>query len=102
MTLGWFRLHDSKLPTPKINERHDFSYFLFRAALGAFGVFLIIGIDLDDHILIMLGGVCLGLVLIASYCLHRSSRSRSDRKSYGTSRVLDQGERFLKRFNRPL
>ena len=83
-------------------DKHDFSYVLFSAASGAFGVFLIAGIALKDRILIMFGGVCLGLVLIASYCLHRSSRSRSDRKSYGTSRVLDQGERFLKRFNRPL
>jgi hypothetical protein len=102
MTLGWLRFHDSKLPPPRMNARHDFSYVLFRAALGAFGVFLIIGIDLDDHILIMLGGVCLGLVLIASYCLDRSSRSRSERKGYGTWRVFDQGERFLKRFNRLL
>jgi hypothetical protein len=62
MTLGWLRFHDSKLPPPRMNARHDFSYVLFRAALGAFGVFLIIGIDLDDHILIMLGGVCMGLV----------------------------------------
>lgn len=47
-------------------DKHDFSYVLFRAALGALGVFLITGIALEDRILIMLGGVCLGLALVAS------------------------------------
>jgi hypothetical protein len=53
-------------------DKHDFSYVLFRAALGAFGVFLITGIGLKDRILIMLGGVCLGLALVASiiYMIH--------------------------------
>jgi hypothetical protein len=52
--------------------KHDFSYVLFSAALGALGVFLIAGIALQDRILIMFGGVCLGLALIASiaYMIH--------------------------------
>ena len=53
-------------------DKHDFSYVLFRAALGAFGVFMVAGIALDDHILITFGGVCLGLALVASiiYMIH--------------------------------
>jgi hypothetical protein len=47
-------------------DKHDFSYVLFSAALGAFGVFLIAAMVLEDRILIMFAGVCLGLVLIAS------------------------------------
>ena len=51
-------------------DKHDFSYVLFTAASGAFGVFLIAGIALEDRILIMFGD--LGLVLIASvvYMIH--------------------------------
>jgi hypothetical protein len=79
MTLAWLRLHHSKLPTPKIKGKHDFSYVLFRAALGAFGVLLIIGIDLDDH-MIMLGGACLGLVLIASIVYRISFRDSAPRR----------------------
>jgi hypothetical protein len=53
-------------------DKHDFSYVLFSAALGAFGVFLIAGIALQDRVLFMFGGVCLGLALIASivYLIH--------------------------------
>jgi hypothetical protein len=53
-------------------DKHDFSYVLFSAALGAFGVFLIAGIALKDRTLIMFGAVCLGLVSIASivYVIH--------------------------------
>jgi hypothetical protein len=47
-------------------DKHDFSYVLFSAASGALGVFLVAGIALEDHILIMFAGVCLGLALIAS------------------------------------
>jgi hypothetical protein len=53
-------------------DKHDFSYVLFSAALGALGVFLIAGIALKDRILIIFGGVCLVLALIASlvYMIH--------------------------------
>jgi hypothetical protein len=53
-------------------DKHDFSYVLFSAALGAFGVFLVAGLALEDRILIMFAGVCLGLALIASiiYMIH--------------------------------
>jgi hypothetical protein len=53
-------------------DKHDFSYVLFRAGFGAFGVFLVAGIALKDRILILFGGICLGLVLIASiiYIVH--------------------------------
>jgi hypothetical protein len=53
-------------------DKHDFSYVLFSAAVGAFGVFLITGTALEDSILIMFGGVCLGLALVASivYMIH--------------------------------
>ena len=37
-------------------DKHDFSYVLFSAALGAFGVFLITGIALKDRILMIFGG----------------------------------------------
>jgi hypothetical protein len=40
-------------------DKHDFSYVLFSAALGAFGVFLMAGIALKDRILILFSGVCL-------------------------------------------
>jgi hypothetical protein len=46
-------------------DKHDFSKVLFSAALGAFGVFLIAGIALKDRILVMFGGICLALALIA-------------------------------------
>ncbi len=57
---------------PKQMDKHDFSYVLFSAALGALGVFLIAGLALKDRILIIFGGVCLGLALIASivYMIH--------------------------------
>ena len=53
-------------------DKHDFSYVLFSAAIGALGVFLIAGIVLNDRILIMFGGICLGLALFASitYMIH--------------------------------
>ena len=53
-------------------DKHDFSYVLFSAALGALGVFLTAGIALKDGILIIFGGVCLALALIASivYMIH--------------------------------
>jgi hypothetical protein len=106
MTLGWLRFHHSKLPTPKIKGKHDFSYVLFRAALGAFGVLLIIGIDLDDHI-IMLGGACLGLVLIASivYRIHFATQHLDEgrpKKMRHVAAAFDEAERFLKGFNRLL
>jgi hypothetical protein len=47
-------------------DKHDFSYVLFSAAMGALGVFLVAGIALSDRILIMFGGVCFGLALVAS------------------------------------
>jgi hypothetical protein len=47
-------------------DKHDFSYVLFSAAMGALGVFLVAGIALRDRILIMFGGVCFGLALVAS------------------------------------
>jgi hypothetical protein len=53
-------------------DKHDFSYVLFSAASGALGVFLVAGIALEDRILIMFAGICLGLALIASivYMIH--------------------------------
>ena len=53
-------------------DKHDFSYVLFSAALGASGVFLLVGIALKDRVLILFGGVCLGLALVASiiYVIH--------------------------------
>jgi hypothetical protein len=53
-------------------DKHDFSYVLFSAASGALGVFLVAGIALEDRILIMFAGVCLGLALIAAivYMIH--------------------------------
>jgi hypothetical protein len=53
-------------------DKHDSSYVLFSAALGALGVFLIAGIALKDCILIIFAGVCLALALIASivYMIH--------------------------------
>ena len=53
-------------------DKHDLSYVLFSAALGAFVVFLISGIALEDRILIVFGGICLGLAFIASilYVIH--------------------------------
>ena len=53
-------------------DKHDFGHVLFSAASGAFAVFLIAGIALKDRILILFGGVCLGLALIASiiYMVH--------------------------------
>jgi predicted membrane channel-forming protein YqfA (hemolysin III family) len=53
-------------------DKHDFSYVLFSAALGAFGVFLIAAMVLEDRILMIIGGVCLGLMLVASivYMIH--------------------------------
>jgi hypothetical protein len=47
-------------------DKHDFSYVLFSAASGALGVFLVAGIALEDRILIMFAGVCVGLALIAA------------------------------------
>jgi hypothetical protein len=46
-------------------DKHDFSFVLFRAALGAFGVFLIAGIALEDQVLFIFSGVCIGSALIA-------------------------------------
>ena len=53
-------------------DKHDFSYVLFSAALGALGVFLIAGLALEDRVLLIFSGLCLGLALIASinYVLH--------------------------------
>ena len=53
-------------------DKHDFSYVLCSAASGGLGVFLVAGIALEDRILIMFAGVCLGLALIASivYMIH--------------------------------
>jgi hypothetical protein len=53
-------------------DKHDFSYVLFSAASGALGVFLIAGLALEDRVLLIFSGVCLGLALIASivYGLH--------------------------------
>ena len=56
----------------KTVDKHDFPYVLFNAALGASGVFLIAGIALEDRVLLVFSGLCLGLVLIASiiYMVH--------------------------------
>ena len=53
-------------------DKHDFSYVLFTAALGALGVFLIAGLALEDQVLLIFSGLCLGLALIASivYAVH--------------------------------
>jgi hypothetical protein len=53
-------------------DKHDFSYVLFSAALGALGVFLIAGLALEDRVLLIFSGLCLGLALIASivYMIH--------------------------------
>ena len=53
-------------------DKHDFSYVLFTAAFGAFGVFLIVGLALEDRVLLIFSGLCLGLALIASivYMIH--------------------------------
>jgi hypothetical protein len=53
-------------------DKHDLNYVLFNAAVGAMGLFLIAGIALNDRILILFGGVCLGLALIVSilYMIH--------------------------------
>lgn len=53
-------------------DKNDLSYVLFSGALGALGVFLIAGIALNDRILIIFGGVCLALALLASilYMIH--------------------------------
>ncbi len=56
-------------------DKHDFSYVLFTAALGALGVFLIAGLALEDRVLLIFSGLCLGLALIASivYAVHLAS-----------------------------
>jgi hypothetical protein len=56
-------------------DKHDFSYVLFSAALGALGVFLIAGLALEDRVLLIFSSLCLGLVLIASivYAVHLAS-----------------------------
>jgi hypothetical protein len=56
----------------RIMDKHDFSYLLFTAALGALGVFLIAGLALEDRVLLIFSGLCLGLALIASivHALH--------------------------------
>ena len=53
-------------------DKHDLPYVLFNAALGALGVFLVAGIALEDRVLLVFSGLCLGLVLIASivYMVH--------------------------------
>jgi hypothetical protein len=53
-------------------DKHDLPYVLFNAALGALGVFLVAGIALEDRVLLVFSGVCLGLALIASiiYMIH--------------------------------
>jgi hypothetical protein len=53
-------------------DKHDFSYVLFSAALGALVVFLIAGLALEDRVLLIFSGLCLGLGLIASivYMIH--------------------------------
>jgi hypothetical protein len=59
-------------------DKNDFSYVLFSAALGALGVFLIAGLALEDRVLLIFSGLCLGLVLIASilYAVHLASGSK--------------------------
>ena len=50
----------------KTVDKHDFPYLLFSAALGALAVFLVAGIALEDRVLLVFSGLCLGLALIAS------------------------------------
>jgi hypothetical protein len=64
-------LHYAVEPLKRM-DKHDFSYVLFSAALGALGVFLIAGLALEDQVLLIFSGLCLGLALIASivYMIH--------------------------------
>jgi predicted lysophospholipase L1 biosynthesis ABC-type transport system permease subunit len=73
--------------------KHDFPYVSFTAALGAFCVFLMAGLALDDHILIIFGGVCLGLVLIASivYMINWLAVRNMSRDSMRTATSLPSG-----------
>jgi hypothetical protein len=58
-------------------DKHDFSYVLFSAALGALGVFLIAGLALEDRVLLIFSGLSrFGTYRL--YCLCASSRLRSE------------------------